>query len=76
MRGVDGRDGLRVARNGRGLAAVVVRGLVLPQLSLVSVSAGAHCADEGLLTGVDAHVRDVPLAPEEPLAARLAPEEG
>ena len=73
LSGVDGGDGLRVARDGRGLPGVVVRGLVLPQLPLVSVAAGADGADEGLLTGVDSNVGDVPLAPEESLAASFAP---
>ena len=70
--GVYGGDGLRVARDGGGLSGVVVRGLVLAELPFVSVSAGADGADEGLLTGVDSDVGDVPLAPEESFAARLA----
>ena len=73
LSGVDGGDGLRVARDGCGLPGVVVRGLVLAELPLVSVAAGADGADEGLLTGVDSNVRDVPLAPEESFAASFAP---
>ena len=74
--GVDGGDGLRVARNRRGLPRVVVRGLVLPELPLVSVAAGTDGADERLLTGVDSNVCDVPLAPEESFAASFASASG
>ena len=43
--------------------------LVLLQLPLVSVAAVADPADVRLLAGVDPAVSDVPLPPEEPLAA-------
>ena len=48
---------------------MVVGGLVLLQLPLVSVAAVADPADVRLLAGVDPAVSDVPLPPEESLAA-------
>ena len=51
---------------------MVVRRLVLLQLTLVPVAARADGAHEGLLAGVDANVRHVAFAPQEAFVADLA----
>ena len=70
--GCCGRGG--VAGDGRGLTGVVVRDLVLFELALVPVAAVADRADEGLLAGVYADMRDEPLASKKSLAASFASE--
>ena len=65
-----GRGGGGHCHSGRRVrVAVVVGGLVLPQLALVSVTAATGTTHKRLLSGVDANMGNVALAPQESLTA-------